>query len=215
MNTATDAAPDTTILAAIERAAHHRARSIMTVPVWAICEHLDIPRRSGAARHLRVRLDVLEAAGILQRSRANGIQLWALTPDGAKHLERERQAQRVADLPESPQHRAWRNARTTATQEINRFRDELTDELQATLTLLTDAPDSDLLFARADELHDAIRRLASATYCAHEWAEPHDAHPDLDTRTSPADQDHDRAEQQSRHARRHGRRNIRSWTATR
>jgi hypothetical protein len=51
----------------------------------------------------------------------------------------ETQGGSLAGLPESPQHRAWRNAHTTATQEIARFRNELTDELEAALALLSDA----------------------------------------------------------------------------
>jgi len=212
MTNTPESTSDELVLAAIQRAAHHRARTTAAVPVWAICAHLDIPRRSGAARRLRIRLDVLHAAGLIALSRPHGIQAWALTRDGTRHLQRERRAGRVPELPESPQHRAWRDARTAANQHINRFRDELKNELQAALTQLDSNPDSDRLYQLAEHLDHNARRLASATYCAREWAEPGDAHPDIDSYGNPTDQGHDPAEQQRRRTRRHGRRNLGLWT---
>lgn len=214
MSTPTDAAPDTTILTAIERAERHHARPHAGVAIWTILDHLAIRKRTAAARHIRTRLATLQATDLLERGRRNGIEIWTLTRAGHAQLVASRTAGELADLPESPQHRAWRNARTTATHEIARFRSEPTDELEAALALLSDAPDSDALLALASQLDHTIPRLASATYCAHEWPEPDDAVADIDTRTSPTDKDHDEAEQRRRSARRHGRRNVGRWTAT-
>ncbi|HEX5851637.1 MAG TPA: hypothetical protein VFY36_00965, partial [Solirubrobacteraceae bacterium] len=105
---------DELVLAAIDRCARHRARDTAAVPVWAIFEHLGVSRRSTGARRVRIRLDVMHAAGWIALSRQHGIQSWELTRTGSRHLRRERRAGRVPALPESPQHRAWRGAHTTA-----------------------------------------------------------------------------------------------------
>jgi len=95
--------PDVTVLAAIDRAERHRGRQ--GVPVWLIFEHLGIPRRS---RRVRARLQELVQDGAIEQRRAHGVDIWALSPSGRRRLQG---AGRV-DLPESPQHCQWRNART-------------------------------------------------------------------------------------------------------
>jgi hypothetical protein len=212
MNTPTNAAADTTLLAAVERAERHQTRPDTGVPIWTILDHLDIRKRTAAARHIRTRLAELQTTDQLLHGKRNGIETWTLTAAGHEQLTASRDAGELAELPESPQHRTWRNARTTATQEITRFRDELTDELEAALALLHDAHDSDSLYALAEHLNHNIKRLASATHCAHEWQEPNDTTTDIDTRTQSADQEHEPAEQQRRYARRQGRRNMALWS---
>ncbi len=205
--------PDALVLAALERAARHQAREDPAVPVWAILEHLAIPRRSGAARHVGSRLAAMHAAGLLERSRRHGAQTWALTSAGARRLRQARGAGGLAPLPESPQHRAWRIARTAAAHEIERFRDALEERLRrASLTLESQqTPHSDTWLELADELQRAGRRLASASYCLYEWAEPDDAHVDADEHLDPADEVLEPAERAGRRARRAGRRNVRLW----
>jgi hypothetical protein len=213
MNTPADVIPDELVLAAIERAERHRARDTPGVPVWAITDHLDIPRRSGLARRVRARLDALEVAGSLERSRRHGVPTWALASAGRRRLQRARRAGNVPALPESPQHRAWRNARTAATQEIERFRPTVRDCLgEAALLLDADPPaSSDAWFELGERLQRACRRLGSASYCVDEWAEPDDARADIDDHRDPADKGLDRAERARRSARRAGRRNISLW----
>jgi hypothetical protein len=46
----------------------------------------------------------------------------------------------VPQLPESPRHRTWRNARTAAAQEIERFRRNLRDCLDEAARLLDADP---------------------------------------------------------------------------
>jgi hypothetical protein len=204
---------DELVLAAIERAARHRSKETPAVPVWAILEHLDIARRSAAARYIGSRLDVLEAAGSLKRARRHGAPTWELTDDGCLRLQQAQREGWLAALPESPQHRAWRNARTTAAQEIERFHRGLREQLQASVLLL-DAdppPQSDTWLELAESLQRSCRRVGSASYCLYEWPEPDDARADLDEGLDPADERVDPRERTRRRARRAGRRNISSW----
>jgi hypothetical protein len=194
--------PDVTVLAAVDRAERHRGRA--GVPVWLIFEHLGIPRRS---RLVRTQLRSLAQDGLIEQRRAHGVGVFALAPNGRRRL----QGAGPVDLPESPQHRAWRNARTLATQEIERFRESLGNALKEASALLNDTPDSDAWFELAEELRAAARRLGSATYCLHEWMEPSDDRADFDNHISPADRALNPSERQRRQARRAGRRNTRLW----
>ncbi len=97
---------------------HHRP----AVPVWAILEHLALRPRSATARHVRARLEALHAAGSLDCVRRHGVTTWALTSSGRRRVRRAVRGGELPPLPESPQHRAWRNARVAAAQELERFR---------------------------------------------------------------------------------------------
>ncbi len=195
--------PDVTVLAAIDRAERHRGRQ--GVPVWLIFEHLGIPRRS---RRVRAQLQALVEGGSIEQRREHGVDVWVLAPSGRSGL---RGAGRV-DLPESPQHRQWRNARTLAAQEIERFRVAMGDLATEASALLGDTPGSDAWFELAERLQRAARRLGSATYCLHEWMEPDDDRADIDDHVSPADLSLAPRERQRRQARRAGRRNTRLWS---
>jgi hypothetical protein len=208
------AAPtDELVLAAVERAARHRPHHRSTVPVWAILEHLGLRARSAPARHVRARLDALQAAGSLDCARRHGIPTWALTSAGRRRLRRAASAGEVPALPESPQHRAWRNAHTAAAQELERFRRLARERLERGEALL-DAdppPHSDAWLELAEELQRACRRLASASHCMYEWDEPDDARADIDEHVEPADSRLDPAQRKLTRARRAGRRNILLW----
>ncbi len=195
--------PDVTVLAAIDRAERHRGRP--GVPVWLIFEHLGIPRRS---RRVRAQLQALVQDGAIEQRRAHGVDIWALAPSGHRRLQG---AGRV-DLPESPQHCQWRNARTLAAQEIERFRTMMCDAITEASALLSDTPGSDVWFELAGRLQGAAWRLGSATYCLHEWMEPGDDQADIDDHVSPADLTLDPRERHQRQARRAGRRNTRLWS---
>jgi hypothetical protein len=125
----------------------------------------------------------MQEAGSLQRSRRNGIDVWGLTGEGRRRLQRARRTGNVPELPESPQHREWREARATAAQEIERFRQELRDCLARAMLLLDANPpaDSDAWFLLGESLRPPCRRLGSAVHCLREWQEPDDAHADIDT----------------------------------
>jgi hypothetical protein len=206
----TPSIPDELVLAAIERAALHSVIDTREVPVWAITAHLHIPRRS---RRVRSQLASLEQAGALERSRRHGIPTWVLTSAGRRRLQRARRTDSLPALPESPQHREWRDARTAAARELGRFERSVSSGLaEAAQLLKADPPaSSDAWFALGERLQRACRRLGSASYCLREWAEPADAHPDIDEHLDPSDESLDPDEQARRRARRAGRRNVHLW----
>lgn len=209
----TETVPDSLVLAAIDRGERHKPARPPGVPVWRVYDHLSIAKRSELARHVRAQLDALEAAGSIVRSRQRGVQTWALTSTGRRRLAQARRAGKLPVLPESPQHRAWRDARTVAAQEIDRFLQSVRDGLDEAVRLLDADPTatSDAWFELGERLHRDCRRVGSATHCLHEWAEPDDARADVDDRLDPADERFDPAERTKRRARRTGRRNVGLW----
>jgi len=123
------------------------------------------------------------------------MDLWALTSAGVQRLAAVRRSGELTGLPESPQHRVWREGQSAAGRHIDRLRDQLRGALLATIALL-DAeppPDSDAWFGASRTLQDACDRVGSATHCLYEWPEPDDAQADV-------------APEQYR-----GRRNFRGW----
>jgi len=201
--------PDVVILAALDRAVRHRDAG-GPVTLRSVNEHLAFSPRSRAARHVRTRLNALELAGMVERSRARGFVLWRLTSAGQGSLTRAYRRGSI-ELPEAPQHRRWREARSRAEQEIDRFRAELIDTLADAMDRVERESRSDLLFEVAERLRAQIERLASATYCLHEWAEPDDATADVDDRLDTRERHLARAEQAALRATRAGRRNVIKW----
>jgi hypothetical protein len=156
---------------------------------------------------------MLEASGCLQRSRRRGVPTWELTDAGLRRLRADGGVDWPTQLPESPQHRAWRNARTVAAQEIERFRAQLRASLEVAASTL-DAqppPHSDAWLELGEELQRRCRRVASASHCLYEWAEPIDERADLDEHVEACDATLDQRERARRRARRAGRRNIGLW----
>lgn len=165
------------VLAAVDRAARHRLPKPGPAPVWALLEHLAVPRRSGAARRVRVRLSELERAGLLEPGREHGLPVWSLTPAGRRVLD----TAPAPALPESPRRRARRRARALAAQELPRFQARLAATLAETDRMLARAESGGAGAPAAAEwlrtgrvLAGDCRRLASAWHCLHEWEEPGD-----------------------------------------
>lgn len=202
---------DDVILAALRRAECHHG--YQGAPDWEVLEHLAITSRSKMGRQVKARLPELVQAGFLEQGRKSGIGQWAFTPKGRKHLAQVPEA--AASLPESPQHRRWRDARDAAEEEIEGFYLRLRDCVDATADLLSmpmpPGPSSDAWFEVGENLHRACRRLASASYCLHEWVEPSEDKAEPDERTDPSDEGYLPDERKRREARRAGRRNTRSW----
>jgi hypothetical protein len=192
---------DEQIIAAVGRAIKHGATEHDAAPVWAVLAHLAIARRSSRARVVRRQISELERVGALERDTAHGVTVWRLTRAGARRLEA---AERLPQLPESPQHARWRNARVVAEQELGRFAAELASALEQGREMLAalggDAPHSDAWLRLAARLDTASRRVGSAWHCLHEWPEPDDAHPDRDE-----------ADSRSLSMLRAGRRNVLLW----
>jgi hypothetical protein len=206
-----DTISDDVILAAIHRAECHRG--YQGAPDWAIQEHLSIASRTKKARQVKARLPELERAGFLERGRRHGVGLWALTAKARKRLAEVPEA--ALSLPESPQHRRWRDARDAAEHEVEGFYLSLRDSVDAAADLLSmpmpPGPSSDAWFEVGERLHRACRRLGSATHCLHEWAEPPEDRSDHDDRTDPSDAGLPIDARRGREARRAGRRNPSWW----
>jgi hypothetical protein len=167
--------PDELILAAIERAELH-SRSGPGVVFSTIKDHLGLPRGSGSGRLLRPRVRDMEARKLVRQYREHSCQIWTLTRKGRSRLDAARQAQQLGELPESPQHRFWREARSIANERLNEFREELSDGIGEAKSLLAASERSSAeWFALAERLEAACSQLSSANYCLHEWAEPTDA----------------------------------------
>ena len=174
---------DVLVLVAVDRAFRHRADGEpRAAPVWAICEHLGVSGRSRAGRCVRVAARCFGRLG-LSRGRRPGSRRGSCRRPASVVFRgyAQRQGPRAA---ESPQHRAWREARALAEQRIEGFWTALLDDVKRSHGLLGSRvpgeQPSDVWFELGEWLHQACRRLASATYCLGEWLEPDDARADVD-----------------------------------
>jgi hypothetical protein len=206
-----DVITDDLILAALHRAECHHG--YQGAPDWEVQDHLAISGRSKKGRHVKARLPELAREGFLETGRRHGVGQWALSAKGRMRLNEVPDV--MASLPESPQHRKWRDAKDAAEHEIEGFYLSLRDAVDATADLLSTpfppGPSSDDWFEAGERLHRACRRLGSATYCLHEWAEPPEDKADPDDHTAPSDERYPPDERRRRQARRAGRRNPRWW----
>jgi len=144
-------------------------------------EHLGLSRDGWSTRKLRPQLDRLLAAGLIEQLRRSGLDVWSLTDVGRRRLAAARRAGGIPTLPEAPQHRVWREARSQAGQRIESFRKDMRQRLDAAISLLDagDETNSDAWLAIGERLQFGCKRLASATYCLSEWSEPDDRTADV------------------------------------
>jgi hypothetical protein len=178
--------PAIIILAAVERAARHeRSDEVATATV---VEHLGFEPTKRTNRLLHSRLDSLRNAGSLTRAARDSGDSWVLTSEGREELDRRYEAEEVGELPEAPQHRAWREARVEAAVRLEGFKDEMGTMLEEATALLNQPhpPRSAEWFAMSKRLSPAAWRVGSATHCLYEWIEPDDDHPDVDERPGPS-----------------------------
>jgi hypothetical protein len=165
------------LLAAIDRAYRHRCRRANPgVRLASIKEHLGF----ASTRRLQPTWDGLHAASLTELSEPHGQPLWRLTIAGVERLQAARLSGEL-ELPESPQHRDWREARSAASAQIASFRDELRAALADTADLLVIEPptESDSWREAGEQLQNACSRVGWAVYCLSEWAEPHDSEADI------------------------------------
>ena len=180
------------VLAAIERAelqrikhddlAPHRPRPAQPgVLLATVKEHLGLAAGGWTTIRLRPIWQALEDAGLIEQSRLRGSHVWTLTAAGQQRLDATRKAGRLGALPESPQHRHWREARDIAGERIGEFRERLRRVLDEAIGML-DAqkqPDSDAWHTLNGRLRLACERLEAASYCLNEWPEPDESVPDV------------------------------------
>jgi hypothetical protein len=178
--------PDLVILAAVERAARHEHSD--EVSTATVIEHLGFVPEQGVTGPLRHRLDNLRNDGKLTRATRDGGESWILTSEGRELLDKCYEAGEVGELPESPQHRSWREARVQAALRVEGFEEELGALLDEASDLLDAAPrpHSSEWFAFSERLSPAAWRLGSAVHCFQEWVEPDDDVPDEDENPGPS-----------------------------
>ncbi len=197
------------VLMALERAERQSPQHpVAGVDLSDLARHLALAWPQ-SARRLRARLGVLEDAGLVRASVAHQTSLWQVTTAGRRRIAQVRRAGLVC-LPESPQHRAWRESVEGAERQLMNLRalvQHALGEAQATLTS-DEAAGSDLWLRLADELQDRCRRLGSAVYCVGEWPEPAEDRPDVDDYSGPDDRTLRPDELGTRRARRVGRRSA-------
>lgn len=176
---------DNLILAALERAVLHEGEDEVLTSV--LTEHLGFRWEPSTNRLLWPRLEGLRRAGLLTTVERRSEPFWALTDVGRERLASAREAGEIDDLPESPQHRAWRHARTKAAVRVEGFRSDLLQALGEGGRLINQcrAPMSREWFELSERLRLAAWRVASATYCLTEWVEPDDESPDVDESPGP------------------------------
>ena len=201
---------DGLILAAIDRADRHRQLPGKGVPRWEVLEHLAMGTRTHAARTVTRRLDALTEDGLLERHKRHGILFWLLTGRGRRQMLK---ANAAGELPESPQHRRWREAQTAAGLEVEQFRRELDAALAEGSSLLAaeQCVDSDAWFRLGEHLRCLSRRVGSAAHCLREWPEPSDEHRDEGELFGPGDEHLSKRELTHVRYLRKGRRNIALW----
>lgn len=161
---------DDVILAALARAELHKGGEPGVLYVTLV-EHLGLRKGSVTSRRLRPRLAELVAAGDVEEFRRRGCDLLTLTRKGKRRVR----AAEPVSLPESPQHRRWREGRAVAAERFTGFRDEVRSALDGAAALLADGDaSSDAWYVLAGQLERACKRVGSATHCLREWAEPSD-----------------------------------------
>lgn len=178
--------PGIIILAAVERAARHLGTDEIDTVV--VTEHLGLDPDRRSVRAIHQRLDRLRNEGDLTRVARDGRESWILTSEGRTQLDKSYEAGGVGELPESPQHRAWREARVQAALRVEGFEEELSTLLEEASDLLEGAPrpHSSEWFAFSERLSPAAWRLGSAVHCFQEWIEPDDDVPDVDENPGPS-----------------------------
>lgn len=177
---------DGLILEAVDRAECHEGAE--EVWVFVVAEHLGFEPTPKTVAALHPQLEDLQRAGSLSRSQAMGRECWGLTATGQEALGKLRDEESIGELPESPQHRAWRHARVEAAVRIEEFKRDMAELWEETERLLIQSTPalSAEWFALCERFRLGGWRLGSAIHCLNEWVEPEDDRPDVDENPGPA-----------------------------
>jgi DNA-binding PadR family transcriptional regulator len=169
-------------LAAVDRAyRHRRLAEVPGVSLAVVKTHLGLAPMAWSTNRLDPDWYELERQGLVEHTERRARTLARPTSAGEARLHALRNAGELEALPESPQHRDWREARSAARERIGGFRDELRAALVEASGLLDAQPlaDSDSWREARQRLQKACSRLGSAVYCLCEWAEPDDSEADI------------------------------------
>jgi hypothetical protein len=201
------------LLAAVRRARRHRAWPGAGATLAEVLAHLGARARSREARAIRAGLLALRERGELRADRRHGVTVWSLSARGRERLRAAAAEGAVPELPEAPQHREWRRARTLAEHELPRLLARLSRSLDHARLMLSHPPraGSDQWLEVAEELRDGARAVGAAVYCLREWPEPSDARADVDRLDGPGDDGLDPQRLARLRELRAGRRNPRLW----
>jgi hypothetical protein len=207
---------DALVLAAVERALRQRSPQVEQyagVALYELVAHLGLAHGPWTTRRLRPQLQRLCDEGLLEPARALGLDMWAPTRAGRRRLAAARRRGDLGELPESPQHRAWREARERAAGLIGELQEEARRALSDAAALL-DAADplpSDAWLDAGERAGTTLRRLGAASHCLREWPEPGEDGPDVDDQRDPADAALGDDERRRLRRLRAGRRNVWRW----
>lgn len=165
----------------MDRAQHHSRHGYGVGVVWPeLVEHLGFARTSATTRKLRPQVARLVGAGLVETGQRYANPVWRLTSDGRKQVAKARRKREALELPESPQHRAWRHARANAGRRSGRLREQLRSSVGEAAVLLDGCGDSDAYFRLRHRIGPQLEQLGAAVYCLREWPEPDDAVADID-----------------------------------
>lgn len=210
--------PDDIVLAAVERAARHSVPDEAGRSPGArwqdILDHLgQITSSRFETPRIVEPMDRLERAELIRTTPESPPDRWMLTAKGEKHLAAQKASDQIA-LPESPQHRRWREARDRAAAQIEEFFDDLVASMEAASDLFNaPSPHSDEWFRAAERMRNAAWQAGSAMHCLYEWPEPdEDGGPDVDVLCEPGDHTHTPDDLAERQRRRSRRRTYTYWT---
>jgi hypothetical protein len=164
---------DEQLFAAIDRAERHRGTD-RGVHLATVKEHLGLKRGGWSTIQMRPQLDRLQAEGLIEQFRRAGCKAWSLTEAGHRRLTYAQRMNGIPLLPEAPQHRVWREARSQAEEQIDSILIDMRERLTAAASLLAagDEVGSDRWIAMGQRLHFGCERLASVTYCLHDGTSP-------------------------------------------
>ncbi len=118
MSAASSVPNDGLILAAIDRAHRHQRGPVDGVSRWDVVEHLGARRRSKTTRVVTRKLQEFTEERVLERHKQHGMLFWRLTALGRRLVS----ADAAAELPESPQHRRWREQHQAAPRHLEQGR---------------------------------------------------------------------------------------------
>jgi len=141
----------------------------------SVAEQLALDRGGARTRRLRAVIERLHAEGALRQSRRHGNNVLALTAAGRDRLACAARAGSLPGLPESPHHRAWREARAGAGAEIDGVRELVARTLEdAGVLFASGGGTAEQWRSLARRLHGDCVRLATAIYRLYEQPEPDD-----------------------------------------
>jgi hypothetical protein len=166
------------VLAALARAELHAA-------TWKpylsdIAHHLGWRSSGGTARRLRQHLGRLTSEGLATTEEPpphrTHTQRWATTPAGRRRLA----SAGPIDLPESPQHRRWRQDRDVAAWALGAVREDIWVVIEEVYDLLSSREEvrpfhsDDFVYGLVRRFEQAFRAYGLAFRMCEQWPEPSD-----------------------------------------